>query len=61
MIQVAGLGTRGLPASEAIPKELLLVRDRSYIGRALKSIAVGISVSMPVIKSGKEVIENHYE
>jgi UTP--glucose-1-phosphate uridylyltransferase len=44
VIPVAGLGTRMLPATKAIPKELLPVYDRPIIEHVVKeAIAAGIT------------------
>ena len=44
VIPVAGLGTRMLPATKAIPKELLHVYDRPIIEHVVKeAIAAGIT------------------
>jgi UTP--glucose-1-phosphate uridylyltransferase len=57
VIPVAGLGTRMLPATKAIPKELLPVYDRPIIEHVVKdAIAVGINALIFVIRSGKEAI-----
>ena len=59
VISVAGLGTRMLPATKAIPKELLLVYHRPIIERVVKeAIAAGITEIILVKRSGKEAIEN---
>lgn len=39
VIPVAGLGTRFLPASKAIPKEMLTIVDRPPIQSIVKKIA----------------------
>ena len=66
MIPVAGLGTRMLPATKAIPKELLPVYDLPTIGHVVKeAIAACITEIILVTRSGKEAIGNyldaHYE
>lgn len=62
VIPVAGLGTRMLPATKAIPKELLPVYDRPIIERVVKeAIAGGITEIILVTRSGKEAIENHFD
>ena len=61
VIPVAGLGTRMLPATKAIPKELLPVYDRPIIEHVVKeAIAAGITEIILVTRSGEEVIENHF-
>lgn len=62
MIPVAGLGTRMLPATKAIPKELLPVFDRPIIEHVVKeAISGGITEIIFVTRSGKEAIENHFD
>lgn len=62
VIPVAGLGTRMLPATKAIPKELLPVYDRPIIEHVVvEAIAAGISEIILVTRSGKEAIENHFD
>ena len=62
VIPVAGLGTRMLPATKAIPKELLPVYDRPIIEHVVKeAIAAGVTEIILVTRSGKEAIENHFD
>ena len=62
VIPVAGLGTRLLPASKAIPKEMLPVVDKPVIQYVVEeAIAAGISRIVLVTRSGKEAIENHFD
>ena len=62
VIPVAGLGTRMLPATKAIPKELLPVYDRPIIEHVIKeAIAGGVTEIILVTRSGKEAIENHFD
>jgi len=62
VIPVAGLGTRMLPATKAIPKELLPVYDRPIIEHVVQeAIAGGITEIILVTRSGKEAIENHFD
>tara|TARA_B100000780_G_C21126647_1_gene457435 strand:- start:8337 stop:9233 length:897 start_codon:yes stop_codon:yes gene_type:complete len=62
VIPVAGLGTRMLPATKAIPKELLPVFDRPIIEHVVKeAIAGGITEIILITRSGKEAIENHFD
>ena len=60
VIRVAGLGTRMLPATKAIPKELLPVSDRPISEYVVEeAIAAGIFEIILVTRSGKEAVENH--
>jgi UTP--glucose-1-phosphate uridylyltransferase len=62
VIPVAGLGTRMLPATKAIPKELLPIYDRPLIEHVVKeAIDGGITEIILVTRSGKEAIENHFD
>ncbi|MDB4229096.1 UTP--glucose-1-phosphate uridylyltransferase [Paracoccaceae bacterium] len=62
VIPVAGLGTRMLPATKAIPKELLTIYDRPIIDHVVQeAIAGGITEIILVTRSGKEAIENHFD
>ena len=62
VIPVAGLGTRMLPATKAIPKELLTDYDRPIIEHVVQeAIAGGITEIILVTRSGKEAIENHFD
>ena len=62
VIPVAGLGTRMLPATKAIPKELLPIYDRPLIEHVVKeAIGGGIREIIFITRSGKEAIENHFD
>jgi len=62
VIPVAGLGTRMLPATKAIPKELLPIYDRPIIEHVVKeAISAGICEIIFVTRTGKEAIENHFD
>jgi UTP--glucose-1-phosphate uridylyltransferase len=57
---VAGLGTRFLPATKAVPKELLTLVDRPLIDYAIaEARAAGIEQFIFVTAAGKEAIEAH--
>ncbi|MBW2466473.1 MAG: UTP--glucose-1-phosphate uridylyltransferase GalU [Deltaproteobacteria bacterium] len=62
VIPVAGLGTRFLPASKAIPKEMLTVVDRPTIQYIVEeAVASGIEEIILVTSEGKSAIENHFD
>ena len=61
IIPVAGLGIRMLPATKAIPKELLPVYDRPIIQHVEEVIIAGCTETTLVTRSGKEAIENHFD
>jgi len=59
---VAGLGTRMLPATKAIPKEMLPVVDKPIIQYALEEArGAGIEHFIFVTGRGKTVIEDHFD
>jgi UTP--glucose-1-phosphate uridylyltransferase len=59
---VAGLGTRMLPATKAVPKEMLPVVDRPLIQYAFEEArAAGIEQFVFVTGRGKSVIEDHFD
>lgn len=59
---VAGLGTRFLPATKALPKELLPVVDRPLIQYAVdEAIDAGIESLIFVTGRGKTAIEDHFD
>ena len=59
---VAGLGTRMLPATKAIPKEMLPVVDKPIIQYAFEEArAAGIEHIIFVTGRGKSVIEDHFD
>jgi UTP--glucose-1-phosphate uridylyltransferase len=59
---VAGLGTRMLPATKAIPKEMLPVVDKPIIQYAFEEArAAGIEHFVFVTGRGKSVIEDHFD
>lgn len=62
VIPVAGLGTRLLPASKAIPKEMVTVVDKPVIQYVVEeAIAAGMTKIVLVTRAGKEAIENHFD
>lgn len=62
VIPVAGLGTRFLPASKAIPKEMLTIVDRPTIQYIVEEVvASGIDEVILVTSEGKSAIENHFD
>jgi UTP--glucose-1-phosphate uridylyltransferase len=59
---VAGLGTRMLPATKAIPKEMLPVVDKPIIQYAFEEArAAGIEQFIFVTGRGKSAIEDHFD
>jgi UTP--glucose-1-phosphate uridylyltransferase len=59
---VAGLGTRFLPATKAIPKEMLTVVDRPLIQYAVEEAReAGIEQMIFVTGRGKDALEDHFD
>jgi UTP--glucose-1-phosphate uridylyltransferase len=62
VIPFAGLGTRMLPATKAIPKEMLPVVDKPLIQYVVsEAIAAGIKEIVLVTHASKNSIENHFD
>lgn len=62
VIPVAGLGTRMLPATKAIPKEMLPIVDKPLIQYVVNEcVAAGIKEIVLVTHSSKNAIENHFD
>ncbi|HAJ22074.1 MAG TPA: UTP--glucose-1-phosphate uridylyltransferase, partial [Rhodospirillaceae bacterium] len=59
---VAGLGTRFLPATKAMPKEMLTVVDKPLIQYAVEeAMAAGIEEFIFVTGRGKQAMEDHFD
>ncbi|MBV8061419.1 MAG: UTP--glucose-1-phosphate uridylyltransferase GalU [Alphaproteobacteria bacterium] len=59
---VAGLGTRFLPATKAMPKEMLTLVDRPLIQHAVdEARAAGIEQFIFVTSRGKSALEDHFD
>jgi len=59
---VAGLGTRFLPATKAMPKEMLPVIDKPLIQYAVEeAVAAGISTMVFITGRNKRAIEDHFD
>ncbi len=59
---VAGLGTRFLPATKAMPKEMLTLVDRPLIQYVVdEARAAGIEQFIFVTGSNKDVLEDHFD
>lgn len=62
VIPAAGLGTRLLPASKAVPKEMLPVVDKPVIQYIVEeAVNSGITDIIIVTGYGKQAIENHFD
>ena len=61
MFPVAGLGTRILPATAVLPKELLPIVDKPIIQYGVEeAVASGLSQIVLVNSPGKRIIEDHF-
>ena len=61
IIPAAGMGTRFLPASKAVPKELVTVVDRPVIQYAVEELVrAGIRDICIVTSEGKEAVTHHF-
>src|SRR4051794_41732377 len=59
---VAGLGTRFLPATKAMPKEMLTIVDRPLIQYAVEeALEAGIEQMIFVTGRGKTALEDHFD
>ncbi|MFV7501918.1 UTP--glucose-1-phosphate uridylyltransferase GalU [Acinetobacter pittii] len=62
VLPVAGLGTRFLPASKSIPKEMVTVVDRPAIEYVVReAVEAGIKQIILVTHSSKASIENYFD
>ncbi len=62
VLPVAGLGTRFLPASKSIPKEMVTVVDRPAIEYVVReAVEAGIEQIILVTHSSKSSIENYFD
>ncbi|MFR7854371.1 MAG: UTP--glucose-1-phosphate uridylyltransferase, partial [Acutalibacteraceae bacterium] len=62
IIPAAGLGTRVLPASKAVPKEMLPIVDKPAIQYIVEeAVAAGITDILIITSRGKGVIEDHFD
>ncbi|MFJ2833019.1 UTP--glucose-1-phosphate uridylyltransferase [Streptomyces sp. NPDC087263] len=61
VIPAAGLGSRLLPLTKAIPKEMLPVGDKPVIEHTVRElVASGITDITIVVSGGKSVIQDHF-
>ena len=62
VIPAAGLGTRFLPTSKSVPKELLPILDKPMIQYGVEeAAAAGIQHIIIVASPGKEALENYFQ
>lgn len=62
VIPAAGLGTRVLPATKAMPKEMLTIVDKPAIQYIVEeAVESGITDILIITNRGKEIIEDHFD
>ena len=62
VIPAAGLGTRVLPASKAVPKEMLPIVDKPAIQYIVEeAVASGIEDILIITSRGKTTLEDHFD
>ncbi|MDG2497094.1 MAG: UTP--glucose-1-phosphate uridylyltransferase GalU [Aquiluna sp.] len=62
VIPVAGLGTRFLPATKAMPKEMLPIVDKPVIQYVVEeAVASGLSDLLMITGRNKNTLENHFD
>ncbi len=62
VIPAAGLGTRFLPFSKAVPKEMLPVVDRPVIEYVIReAVSAGITDILIITSRHKKVLEDHFD
>ncbi len=61
IITIAGYGTRFLPASKAVPKEMFPIAGIPLIQYHVESlVAAGITEIIVVVRGGSEVVQHHF-
>ena len=59
---VAGMGTRFLPATKSVPKEIMTLVDRPLVQYAIdEARAAGIKEFIFVTSRGKSALEDYYD
>ena len=62
VIPAAGMGTRFLPATKSMPKEMLPIVDKPVLQYVVEeAVASGIDDVLIVTGRGKQAIENHFD
>ncbi len=62
VIPAAGMGTRFLPATKSMPKEMLPIIDKPVLQYVIEeAVACGITDILVVTGRGKRAIENHFD
>lgn len=61
IITIAGYGTRFLPASKAVPKEMFPIAGVPLIQHHVESlVAAGIDEIIVVVREGAEIVQSHF-
>ena len=62
VVPAAGLGTRVLPATKAMPKEMLPIVDKPAIQYIVEeAVAAGIEEILIITGRGKGIMEDHFD
>ncbi len=62
VIPAAGMGTRFLPATKSMPKEMLPIVDKPVLQYVVEeAVACGIEDILIITGRGKQAIENHFD
>ena len=62
VILAAGLGTRVLPATKAMPKEMLTIVDKPAIQYIVEEVTkAGIKDVLIILSRGKSVVQDHFD
>ena len=62
MVPAAGMGTRFLPATKALPKEMLPVVDKPTIQYVIEeAVAAGLTDVLMITGRNKNALENHFD
>jgi UTP--glucose-1-phosphate uridylyltransferase len=61
IITIAGYGTRYLPASKAVPKEMFPIVDTPLVQHHVESlVAAGITEIIVVVREGGDIVQRHF-
>lgn len=62
VVLAAGLGTRVLPATKAMPKEMLTIVDKPAIQYIIEEVTnAGISDVLVILSRGKGIVQDHFD
>lgn len=62
VITAAGYGTRMLPATKSMPKEMLPILDKPAIQYIVEEcVGAGITDILIILSRGKHVVEDHFD